>query len=102
MVISLRVISREKITLAMLWWIDAARQKSRPSVDLPIAGRAATIDHLAGVQAVGQLVEVGEAGRHADHLAVAVVDRLDLVERRLHDRRSAARSPPTTRLSVTP
>ena len=43
MVISLRVISREKITLAMLWWIDAARQKSRPSVDFPIAGRAAMI-----------------------------------------------------------
>ena len=43
MVISLRVISSEKITLLMLWWIDAARQKSSPSVDLPIAGRAATI-----------------------------------------------------------
>jgi hypothetical protein len=37
------------------------------------------------MQAVGQLIEVGEAGRHPDHLAVAVGDRLDLVERRLHD-----------------
>jgi hypothetical protein len=39
----LRVISSEKITLVMLWWIDAERQKSSPRVDLPIAGRAATI-----------------------------------------------------------
>ena len=82
MVISLRVISREKITLVMLWWIDADRQKSRPSVDFPMAGRPATITIWPGVQAVGELVEVGEAGRDADHLAVAVVDRLDLVERR--------------------
>ena len=44
-------------------------------------------DHLAGVQAVGELVEVGEAGRDADHLAAAGADRLDLVERALHDRR---------------
>ena len=86
MVISLRVISREKITLVMLWWIDADRQKSRPSVDFPIGGPRRDDHHLAGVQAVGELVEVGEAGRDADHLAVAVVDRLDLVERRLHDR----------------
>ena len=38
------------------------------------------------MQPVGELVEVGEPGRHTDQLAVAVVDRLDLVERRLHDR----------------
>ena len=43
MVISERVISRLKKQLAMLLWIDAARQKSRPSVDFPIAGRAATM-----------------------------------------------------------
>ncbi len=39
------------------------------------------------MQAVGDAVEVLEAGRHADHLAVARPDRLDLVERALHDRR---------------
>ena len=43
-------------------------------------------DHLPGVQAVGQLVEVDEPGRHADHLAAPRADRLDLVERALHDR----------------
>ena len=32
-----------------------------------------------------RLVEVGEAGRHADHRAAAVGDRLDLVEGALHD-----------------
>ena len=47
---------------------------------LPIAGRAATIDHLAGVQAVGELVEVGEAGGYAVEAGLAVADRLDLVE----------------------
>ena len=82
MVISLRVISREKITLVMLWWIDAARQKSSAEGGLAHRGTGRDDDHLAGVQAVGELVEVGEAGRHADHLAVAVVDRLDLVEGR--------------------
>ena len=39
--ISERVISRLKKQLVMLLWIDAARQKSRARVDLPIAGRAA-------------------------------------------------------------
>ncbi len=43
-------------------------------------------DHLAWVQAVGQLVQLDEPGGHADHLAAAVADRLDLVERALHDR----------------
>ena len=42
-VISLLDISRLKITLVRLLWIDAARQKSSASVDLPTAGRAATI-----------------------------------------------------------
>ena len=42
-------------------------------------------DHLAAVQAVGQRVEVGEAGGHADHRAAARADGLDLVEGALHD-----------------
>jgi hypothetical protein len=41
MVISLRPISRLKITVVWWWWIAAERAMSRPAVDLPIAGRAA-------------------------------------------------------------
>ncbi len=41
MVISFWLISRLKITAAMLLWIAALRAMSRPSVDLPTAGRAA-------------------------------------------------------------
>ena len=41
--ISERVISRLKKTLVRLFWIDAARQKSRASVDFPMAGLAATM-----------------------------------------------------------
>ena len=50
-------------------------------------------DHLAGVQAVGQRVEVGEAGGDAGHLAAAGADRLDLVEGALHDVAERERSP---------
>ena len=42
-------------------------------------------DHLAGVQAVGQRIQVGEAGRHAGHRATAAADRLNLVQRARHD-----------------
>ena len=38
-------------------------------------------DHLAGVQAVGQLVELDEARRHPDHLVGAPRRRLDLLHR---------------------
>ena len=34
MVISLRLISREKIAVAIWWWIAAARAMSTPSVEL--------------------------------------------------------------------
>ena len=40
--ISAPVISSEKIALGMPCRIEADRQKSRPSVDLPTPGRAAT------------------------------------------------------------
>ena len=43
MTISLRPISREKMALVRLFFTDAARAKSSPTVDLPIAGRAATM-----------------------------------------------------------
>src|ERR1700712_3551295 len=84
MVISLRVISRLKITLLMLWRMDGGRQEAHPHRHLPHRRPRRDDHHLAGVQAVGELVEVGEARRDPDQLAVAVVDRLDLVERRLH------------------
>ena len=42
-------------------------------------------DELAGVQAVGEGVEVGEAGGDAGHRAGAAADGLHLVHRRLHD-----------------
>ena len=75
MVISLRLISREKITEVRPCLIDADRAMSSASVDLPMAGRAASDDHLARVQAVGEPVEVGEAGGHADHPVAAVPER---------------------------
>ncbi len=39
-------------------------------------------DELAWVQTIGQLVQLGEAGGDADHLAAAALRRLDLVDRR--------------------
>src|SRR3954464_9764012 len=102
MVISDRVISRLKNTLVRLLWIDAARHRSRASVDLPMAGRGRRMvilpggepvgggagrddDHLAGVETVGEVVEVGEPGGHAVEAGLAVGDRLDLVEDAVHD-----------------
>ncbi len=52
---------------------------------LPHGGPGRDDDHLAGVQAVGQVVEVGEAGRDAVEAGLAVADRLDLVEDAVHD-----------------
>jgi hypothetical protein len=43
MVISLRVISRLKMTAVWLWWMLAARHRSRAKVDFPTAGLAAMI-----------------------------------------------------------
>ena len=42
-------------------------------------------DELAGVQAVGEAVEVDEAGGDAGHRAAAAADGLELVHRRLHE-----------------
>ena len=60
-----------------------ARRRGQRGVEgqrLPDRGPRGDDDHLTAVQAVGELVEVGEAGGHAGHLAAAVGDRLDLVE----------------------
>src|ERR1700710_2094502 len=59
-VISLLDISRLKITLVRLLWIDAARQKSRASVDLPTAGRAATITIWPPVKPLVRSSRAGE------------------------------------------
>ena len=83
--ISERVISRLKKQLVRLLWIDAARQKSRAERRLTHGGTGRDDDHLAGVEAVGQVVEVGEAGRHAVEAGLAVADLLDLVEDAAHD-----------------
>ena len=42
-------------------------------------------DHLAGVQAVGEPVQIGETRWYAGHRAVAVAGGLDLVDRALDD-----------------
>ena len=60
---------------------------------LPDRGPGGDDDHLAGVQAVGERVQVGEPGRHAGQRAAAAADRLDLVERARHDLRQRLRSP---------
>src|SRR5690606_11517654 len=52
---------------------------------LPHGGPGGDHDHLPGVEAVGEGVEVGEAGGAADHLAAAAADRLDLVQGARHD-----------------
>src|SRR3954453_19380754 len=89
MVISVRLISRLKITDVSLWRIDAERGMSGPIVAVPPAGRAVVAerrgagdaqphrgltdrragrqdDHLTWMQPVGQPVRVGEAGRDSD------------------------------------
>ena len=65
--------------------MDAARAMSTPRVDFADRRPGRHDDQLPGVQAVGQLVELGEPGGHADHLAAAVGDGLDLVEGVAHD-----------------
>ena len=65
-----------------------ARRRRKGCVEcqrLPHGGTRRHDDHLAGVEAVGQVVEVGEARRHAVEAGLAVADRLDLVEDAAHD-----------------
>ena len=78
MVISVRLISSENTAVAMLCLIAAARAMSMPRVDLPTAGRAAMTIIWPGCRPLVQLVELDEAGRHADHLVGAPGGGLDL------------------------
>ncbi len=61
------------------------RQRGVERQRLPHRGSRRDDDHLARVQAVGEVVEVGEAGGHAVQARLAVGDRLDLVEDAVHD-----------------
>jgi hypothetical protein len=63
------------------------RRAEHVEPDRALAGRRAPgdDDELPGVEAVGQLVELAEAGRHAVELRAATAHRLDLVERLLQD-----------------
>jgi hypothetical protein len=64
MVISIWLISRLKITEASPFLIDAARAKSKARVDFAYPRSRCHYHQLPRVQAVGQVVEVGEAGGH--------------------------------------
>ena len=86
MVISLLDISRLKITLVRLLWIDADATEVEGQRRLADRGTRGDDDHLAAGESVDQLVEVGETGRDATGGAVVAGDRLDLVEGVLHDR----------------
>ena len=77
------LISSEKIADVMPCLIEQAREKSSASVTFADRRAGGEDDHLAGVQAVGDLVELGEAGGDADALAAAGGDRVDLVHRAL-------------------
>ena len=101
MVISERVISRLKKHAGQVVVDRRGPAEVEGERGLPDRGARRDDDHLAGVQAVGQVVEVGEAGRHAVEPGLAVADRLDLVEDAVHDVARAARSPRLLRLSVT-
>ena len=62
MVISVLDISSKKITAVSRCFTAACRAISKASVDFPVPGRAGPPhDHLAGVQPVGQVVQVGSA-----------------------------------------
>ena len=85
----------------MLWLIDAARQKSSASVDLPIAGRAAMTIIWPGCRPLVSSSRSAKPVGHADHAGLTVADRLDLVEAPVHDVAERARSPRPLRRSVT-
>ena len=74
-VISVRLISSEKTTAAILCLIAAERDDVEADGRLAHRRPGGDDDHLAGVQAVGQGVEVGEARGHAGHLAASVPRR---------------------------
>ena len=93
MVISLRLISSEKITEVMPCLIDAARAMSSASVDLPMAGRAARTIIWPGCRPlVSRSRSVKPVGTPTMPVA-AVPGGLDLLHRAVEDLRRAAGSP---------
>ena len=87
MVISIWLISRLKITDVSPFLIDADRAMSRARVDFPTAGLCCNDHHLSGMQAIGQLVEIGEPGRYPGQPGATGLDGLHLIERGLHQLR---------------
>ncbi len=96
MVISVRLISRLKMTEVMPCLIDAARAMSRPSVDFPMAGLAARTIICPGCRPwVSRSRSANPVGTPAID-PVAVARGLDLVDRALDDLRRSAGSPRTS------
>ncbi len=73
------------MTLGRLFLIEGRAGEVQRQRGLTHGGAGRDDDHLAGVQAVRQRVEVREARRDTGHLAAARTDGLDLVERAFHD-----------------
>ena len=67
MVISFRPISRLKNAVLSPALMAAARAKSSASGAFPDGRPGRDHDHLPGVQAVGERVQVREPGRHPGH-----------------------------------
>ena len=83
---SVRVV--EEVAHADLTHRRPTRRRGQRRVErkgLPHSRSSRDDDHLAGVETVGQVVEVGEAGGHAVEAGLAVADHLDLVEDAAHD-----------------
>ena len=84
MVISIWLISRLKMAEVRPCLIEAGAGQVEGQGRLAAAGSGGDDHELAGVQAVGQLVEVSEAGRDPGQARTPVLDGLHLVHRRLH------------------
>ncbi len=80
MAISFRPISREKKTAVMLFLMAADLAKSNANVRLADGRAGGDNDHLAAVQALGQLVEFVETGGNAGHAFATGTSRLDFVD----------------------
>ncbi len=80
MAISLRPISSEKKTDGMPCFTDRGTAEVERERGLSHGGSSCDDDHLSAVESVGEVVQLGEAGRDAGHRSVAVLRGLDLVD----------------------
>ena len=74
-------ISIEKKTTGRPVWVATLRAMPSARLVFPMPGRAARIDEVGALEPVQLLVDLVEAGGHADEVAVVAVARLELVER---------------------